>query len=51
MNKETKLNIIELGRGYLGVALMGWWGFWSNAVFNQPFTHLWKFVITGGGLA
>jgi len=47
---ETKLDIICLIIAYIGVALQSWWGFWSNAVYGMPFTNLWKFVITGGGL-
>jgi len=50
INKETKLDIICLIIAYIGVALQSWWGFWSNAVYGMPFTNLWKFVITGGGL-
>lgn len=45
-----KTDIISLTLAYIGVALQSWWGFWSNTVYGMPFTHLWKFIITGGGI-
>ena len=50
MDRETKLDIIELSRAYLGVSLFGWWGFWSNINYNTPFNDLTGFIVSLGGL-
>lgn len=50
MDRETKLDMIELARAYVGIGFFSWWGFWSNIVYNQPFTNLFEFIITGGGI-
>ena len=50
MNRETKLDIIELGRAYLGVGLFSWWGLWSGINHDIPFTHLTGFLTSLGGI-
>ncbi len=50
MNRETKLDIIELSRAYLGVFLLSWWGFWNILTDEIIFSDLTGFVSTLGGL-
>lgn len=50
MKRETKLDIIELTRAYIGVGLLAWFGFWSNHVYGMPFVHMDKFITSLGGL-
>ena len=53
MNKHLKQWIGEkeedrksLLLGYLGCLLMTWWGIWSYATFNVPFSELTSFIIS-----
>ena len=35
MKRETKLDIIELTRGYVGVIIMSIYGYWSNIYWSN----------------
>lgn len=43
--KEIWVDVIELGRAYLGVGLISWWGFWSHNVHKMPFVDMTGFLI------
>ena len=50
MNKEIKIKIFELTRGYIGAGLMGWWEIWSKFNYDVPFADITGFIVSFGGL-